>query len=174
VIDRVLIDTLKFKSKHLAGRWAAQIRKAPQLKHYNVLSDETLVAIGEAIFPQLAGFLEEGLNRSVLGAYFVKFGKGSVQHGFPLSESVYGLRLSQKVVLEYIESECIMDSSFTLYQTLSVIPKVADFFLLGCFYINKGFHEALFAQMNTADHVSEGLLKKYFKDDFFFKKEDQE
>jgi hypothetical protein len=171
MVDRVLIDTLNFKAVQLAERWVRQIRKAEQLKHYNVLSDETLRQLNESVFPQLARFLEHGLDRKLLGEYGVAMGKAGVKHGFPLSEVVYGLRLSQQVVLEYIESEFVLDNPVALYQTLSLVPKVADFFVLSCFYINKGFQEATVENLSAVENIPKDLLIKYFKDDFFYKKE---
>jgi hypothetical protein len=171
MIDRVLIDALKFKAKPLAQRWAALIREAPQLKHYNMLENDTLFNLNESIFFQLARFLEHGLDRSVLGDYFVRMGKNSVHHGFPLSETVYGLRISQQVIMRYMEGEFVLDDPVALYQALSVSAKVSDFFLLGCFYINKGFQEATIEKMSENDKLPRAMLTKYFKDDFFFKKE---
>ena len=171
MIDRVLIDTLNFKAAILAARWTKQIRKADHLRHYNALSDDKLRQLIESVFPQLARFLEHGLDRSILGEYCVTMGKSGVQHGFPLSEVVYGLRLSQQVVLEYIESEFVLDNPVALYQTLSLVPKVADFFVLGCFYINKGFQEATVEKLSAVENIPKETLTKYFKDDFFYKKE---
>jgi hypothetical protein len=171
MIDRILIDTLNFKIGPLSERWKNRIRAAQELKHYNALNDETLKMLNENIFPQLARFIEHGLDRSVLGDFFVKMGKLSVEYGFPLSETVYGLRLSQHIVMEYIENEFVLDNTVALYQTLSVLTKVADFFLLGCFYLNKGFQEATIEKMSVTDNISKKILAKYFKDDFFFKKE---
>jgi hypothetical protein len=45
---------------------------------------------------------------------------------------------------------------------------------MGCFYITRGYMEAVYTKMNSHDKVSEELLKKYFKDDFFFREEKHE
>lgn len=171
MIDRVLIDALNFKAQLLAQRWREVIRSAPEQKHYNALKDDRLDKLNESIFPQLARFLEHGLDRSILGEYFVKMGQNSVTRGFPLSETIYGLRVTQQIVLEYMESEFVLDNPIALYQALSIIPKVADFFILGCFYVNKGFQEATIEKMCVVDKIPMGTLTKYFKDDFFYKKE---
>jgi hypothetical protein len=56
-----------------------------------------------------------------------------------------------------------------MYQAMGVMTKVAEFFILGSFYVTKGFLEATYTHMSRNEDVSEELLKKYFKDDFFFK-----
>jgi hypothetical protein len=57
-----------------------------------------------------------------------------------------------------------------MYQSMGTLTKVAEFCLLASFYISKGFLEETYTHMSSHDNVSDELLKKYFKDDFFFKK----
>jgi hypothetical protein len=58
-----------------------------------------------------------------------------------------------------------------MYQSRGIMTEISEFFLLGCFYLTKGFLEATYTHMNSNDNVSKELLNKYFRDDFFFKKE---
>jgi hypothetical protein len=109
------------------------------------------------------------LDRSLVGGFFVTLGKEQVQRGIPVSETVYSVNLAQQTVIEYVMTDFALDSPIRMYQAMEVITKVAEFFLLGCFYLTKGFLEATYTQMHKKDHVSEELLKKYFADDFFFK-----
>jgi hypothetical protein len=66
-------------------------------------------------------------------------------------------------------SDFVLDNTVKMYQAMGVITKVAEFFLLASFYVTKGFLEETYANMNLHDNISEELLRKYFKDDFFFK-----
>jgi hypothetical protein len=68
-------------------------------------------------------------------------------------------------------TEFAPESPVKMYQSMGVISQVSEFFLLGCFYLTKGYLEAVYTKMNVHDSVEEELLKKYFKDDFFFKNE---
>jgi hypothetical protein len=63
------------------------------------------------------------------------------------------------------------ESPLRMYQSMGIMTQAAEFFLLGCFYLTKGFLEATYTHMNYQDKVSKELLQKYFKDDFFFKKD---
>jgi hypothetical protein len=171
MVDRVLIDTLNLTARDFAVKWKDKIRKAPQLKHYGVLSDEALVEADVPFYPLLARTLDRGLDRSMVGDFFVSLGKTRLRAGFPVSETIYAVNLAEQVVIEYLMNDFVLDSTVRMYQAMGVVSKVAEFFLLGCFYLNKGFLEATYTQMNKTDAVSEELLKKYFKDDFFFKKE---
>ena len=169
MIDHALIDDLNLKAQEFAGRWKNMVRKAPQLKHYNTLEDEVLIESDAVFYPLLSRTLDRGLDRAHMGTFFAKEGKSRMQEGYPISEVIYGINLTQKIVIEYIMTEFAPESPVRMYQSMGMVSQVSEFFLLGCFYLTKGYLEAVYTKMNVHDKVSEELLKKYFKDDFFFK-----
>ena len=171
MVDHALIDNLNLKAKDFAVKWKNTVRKAYQLHHYNTLDDETLIETEIPIFPLLGKILDRGLDRTLMGTFFVGIGKTRMQEGFPISEIIYAMNLTEKVIIEYIVTEFAPESPVRMYQSMGVISNISEFFLLGCFYITKGYLEAVYTKMNANDKVSEELLKKYFKDDFFFRKE---
>jgi hypothetical protein len=170
MVDRTLIDTLNLQSRDFAVKWKDFIRKAPQLKHYNQMDDEALIKADKPFYPLLSRTLDRGLDRSIIGDFFVKLGKDRLRSGFPISEVIYAINLAQKVVIEYLMTDSL-DNSMRMYQAMGALTKVAEFFLLGSFYLTKGFLEETYTTMSSHEKISEELLKKYFKDDFFFKKE---
>jgi len=171
MVDHALIDNLNIKAKDFAIRWKNLVRKATQLKHYNTLSDEELIAADATLYPVLSNTLDRGYNRSEIGGYFVNMGVKRMHDGFPVSEVIYAMSLAERIVIEYVMTEYAPESSVRMYQSMGVISKISEFFLLGCFYLTKGFLESVYMKMNVHDSVEEELLKKYFKDDFFFKSE---
>jgi hypothetical protein len=171
MVDGTIIDTLNINARDLAARWKNLIHKAPQLKHYNQLGDERLIAEGARIYPFLSRVLDRGLDRIELGDFFVRLGKEKMQENFPVSEVIYVINLSQQVVIQYIMTDFVLDSTIRMYQAMGVVKKVSEFFLLGCFYLTKGFLESTYTTMKGVDSVSEEFLKKYFRDDFFFKED---
>jgi hypothetical protein len=171
MVDRTLIDTLTFKSRDFAFRWKNAIRKVPQLKQYNRLDDAALIEIDTPFYPLLARAIDRGLDRSLIGDFFVKLGKNRMADGFPISEVIYAVNLAQQGVIEYLMTDFVLDSSVKMYQAMGLVTKVAEFFLLGSFYLTKGFFEATYVSMNSSDKIPEELLKKYFRDDFFFKQD---
>ncbi|MDR2793527.1 MAG: hypothetical protein LBB61_07665 [Treponema sp.] len=168
MVDRILIDTLHLKAHEFVRRWKYKLQKSPQLKRYNTLTDEQLDAHA-GVYPALAHTLDRGLDRSYVGGYFVGLAKTRMKEGYPISEIVYAMSLAQQTVIEYIMNDFLTDNPLKMYQTMETVNRVAEFFFLGCFYITKGFLEATYTEMSGKDAVSEELLKKYFKDDFFFK-----
>ena len=171
MVDHALIDNLNLKSRDFALRWKSMVRKANQLKHYNTLDDETLISANSALYPLLAKTLDRGWDRSLIGNHFVSLGKKRMQEGFPVSEVIYAINLTQKIIIEYIMTEFAPENPVRMYHSMGVVSRISEFFLLGCFYLTKGFLEAVYTNMSNHDSVSEELLKKYFRDDFFFKKE---
>ena len=169
MVDSVLIDTLNIQARDFAVRWKALIRKSPQLKHYNTMSDEDLIDANTKYYPLLAKTLDRGLDRASVGDFFVKIGKTREKAAFPISEVIYGINLAQQVVIGYLMTDFVLDSTVRMYQAMGIVNRVSEFFLLGCFYITKGFLECTYQEMSQNDKVSEELLKKYFRDDFFFK-----
>ena len=171
MVDQKLIDSFNLKSREFAGRWKNQVRKAHQLKHYNTLDDEALIEANYQFYPLLSKTIDRGLDRTSLGKFFVDIGKKRMRDGFPVSELIYAINLTEKIINEYIMTDFAPESPGKMYQSIHIISQVSEFFLLGCFYLTKGYLEAVYTTMNHHDKVSENLLKHYFKDDFFFKKE---
>jgi hypothetical protein len=169
MIDRVLIDTLNLKSRDFATRWKDAIRNNPQLRHYNKMSDQELVDSDIPFYSLLARTLDRGMDRSLVGNFFVSLGKDRMKKGFPISEVIFALSLLQKIIIEYMLTEFAPDNTMRMYQSMGALTNVSEFCLLGSFYISKGFLEETYTHMSSNDKISDELLKKYFKDDFFFK-----
>ena len=171
MVDQALIDNLNLKARDLAVKWKNQVRKATQLKHYNTLSDEALIEINASVYPILSKTLDRGVDRNTIGSYYVNIGKERMHSGYPVSEIIYAISITEKIVFEYIMTEYAPENPVRMYRSMGIISQLSEYFLLGCFYLTKGYLEAVYTKMNVHDKVEESLLKKYFKDDFFFKKE---
>ena len=169
MVERILIDTLNLRSRDFAVQWKDLIHKAPQLKHYNNMNDEALIEEGKLFSPLLSRALDRGTNRSLIGDFFVKLGKSHLKEGFPMSEVIYTINLIHKVIIEYLMTEFAPENPVRMYQAMGAMTRIAEFFLLSSFYITKGFLEETYMSMSSDDKISEDLLKKYFRDDFFFK-----
>jgi hypothetical protein len=171
MVDGTIIDTLNINARDLAAKWKNLIHKAPQLKSYNQIGDALIIEEGKRIYPLLSRILDRGLDRTALGDFFARLGKEKMRDGFPISEAIYAMNLCQQVVIQYIMTDFVLDNPVRMYQAMGVVNKVAEFFLLGCFYLTKGFLESTYTTMKGVDSVSEEFLKKYFRDDFFFKED---
>ena len=171
MVDHTLIDDLNLKAKDFAAKWKNMVRKAPQLKEYNLVDDEALINTNKQVYSLLSKTLDRGFDRSLIGNFFVNLGKTRMEDGFPISEVIYSFNYAERIVIEYIMTEFAPENPVKMYQSMGILSKVSEFFIMGCFYLTKGYLEAVYTKMNVHDSVSEELLQKYFKDDFFIKKE---
>ena len=171
MVDHVLIDNLNLKARDFAVKWTHMVRKAHKLKHYNTMKDEELIEADAPIYPLLSRVLDRGLDRDHIGNFFARLGKARMNDGYPVSEVIYAMSLAERVVIEYIMTEFAPENPVRMYQSMGIISRVSEFFLLGCFFLTKGYLEAVYTKMNVHGSVEEELLKKYFKDDFLFKDE---
>jgi len=172
MIDRVLIDTLNLRSRDFASRWKDAIRRSPQMKHYNRLDDSALIEADMPFYPLLARTLDRGLDPSIVGDFFAAVGRRRMRDGFPISEVIFAINLFQKTVIEYLMTEFAPENPMRMYQSMGALTRVAEFCLLGSFYTCRGFIEETYTSMSVHDEISEELLKKYFKDEFFAKNGD--
>ena len=171
MVDHVLIDNLNLKARDFAVKWTHMVRKAKKLKHYNTMSDAELIEASVPVYPLLSNTLDRGMNRDLVGDFFVRLGKKRMNGGYPVSEVIYATSITERVVIEYIMTEFAPENPVRMYQSMGIISRVSEFFLLGCYFLTKGYLEAVYTKMNIHDRVEEELLKKYFKDDFLFKDE---
>jgi len=169
MVDHVLIDNLNLKARDFTVKWMHMVRKAKQLNHYNKMNDDELLEADSGVYSLLSKTLDKGLNRDDIGGFFVRLGKKRMREGYPISEIIFAINLVERVVIEYILTEFAPENPVRMYQSMGIISRISEFFLLGCFYLTKGFLEAVYTKMNVHDSVEEELLKKYFRDDFFFK-----
>jgi hypothetical protein len=173
MIDGILIDTLNLRARDFALRWKNFVRKAPQLKQYNDIDDDALIELAQPFYRLLSQVLDRGLDRSLVGGFFVKLGKKRLNEGFPVSEVVYAINLAHQSVIEFLMTEYAPENPVRMYSAMGAMTRIAEFFMLGSFYMIKGFFEETYTSMSRRDNISEDLLKKYFSDDFFFKKDEE-
>jgi hypothetical protein len=162
-------DVLSVNSESLAKIWIRKVRKAPNLKSYNNLDDDALIKINSRIYRTLALWFEKEADRNQIGAFFADIGKSRRREGFAVSEVAYALFLAQRAVLEYLTTDYLNDSSLALYNAMNLSGQVADFFLLGTYYMMKGYLEDTFIALNRDESMPIETLRKYFCDEFFFK-----
>jgi hypothetical protein len=153
----------------IGERWLKKIRDAKNLKALNALSEPELHSIHDEILRKLARWFEKSADKNELGTFFVMVGKEYCALGIPVSELTWALSLDRKAVTEYLFEEEDLEGAHRIYALMDASDKVADFFMLGAYYLTKGYLEATFISLHHGEKMSEEVLSKYFKDDFFFK-----
>jgi len=166
---KAVSDILNMNCENLARLWIRKVRQSSNLHDYNSLNDAELEKMNSKIYRMLALWFEKEADRNQIGAFFVELGKTRQKEGFAVSEVSYALFLAQRSVLEYLTNENMIDSSMALYTIVNLTGQVADYFFLGSYYMMKGYLEDTYLAMGRDEAMSDEKLKKYFRDEFFFK-----
>lgn len=153
----------------IGKRWIDAVRKEPRLKALAALPDEELLSIHEEVIRKLGRWFEKEADRNEIGAFFVTAGKEYCSLGVPVSELSWAFALDRKTVTDFLVGEEDLEGAHRIYSLLEAVDRVADFFLLGSYYLTRGFLEETIFRMRKGDALSDEVLKKYFKDDFFMR-----
>jgi hypothetical protein len=167
-----LDDILAGIDPGIGKNWVAKIRESTtQIKVFDKIGDEELLSVHGEIIKKLGRWLDRSADKNELGAFFVIIAKEYCAQGVPLSELTFALMLDRKTVSEYITSGANFEGAFQIYSIMETVNMVDDFFFLGMHYVTKGYLEETFLRFRNAENVSVEVLRKYFPDDFFFKRQ---
>lgn len=167
---RSLEAILSGTTAEIGDRWLAKIRSAQNLKSFRTLSDAELLSLHGEIMSKLARWFEKEADKNEIGGFFVMVGKEYCALGISVSELTMALSQDRKAVVEYLLANEELEGAHRIYALMDTADQVADFFMLGSYYLTKGFLEETFLRMGRGEKMSNEVLGKYFKDDFFFKK----
>jgi hypothetical protein len=153
----------------IGERWLSKLRAAENLKSLGALSDSELLSLHAEFINKLGRWFEKEADKNEIGAFFVMVGKEYCALGVPVSELTMALSQARKAVVEYLVAEEDLEGAHRIYALMDAADQVADFFMLGSYYLTKGYLEETFVRLRKGEKMSNEVLGKYFKDDFFFK-----
>jgi hypothetical protein len=164
------LETIIAGSAHEIGdRWLAKLRSSDNLKSFRVLDDAELRSVHDEVIRKLGRWFEKEADKNEIGAFFVMLGKEYCAEGISISELTMALAQDRKIVVEYLGSEEDLEGAHRIYALMEAADQVADFYMLGAYYMTKGFLEGTFVRMRRGEKLTDEVLGKYFTDDFFFK-----
>ncbi len=161
-------EFFRFNIEKVASIWIEKVRHSPNLKRFGELTEDQLRAINAEVGTSLAHWLEDSADRVSLGAFFVRMGKDRLKQGLSMSETIYSLSLLERSIIEFLDGN-ILENSLELYRGLELTIIISEYFMLGTYYFTKGFLEDAYLGMNREARLSDETLRRFFKDDFFFK-----
>jgi hypothetical protein len=167
-----LDDILAGTAEGIGKRWLAKVREATgNIKDLNTVSDEELLSVHATLMRKLARWLERSADKNELGTFFVTVAQEYCAQGVPLSELTFAIMLDRKEVTEHIAEGTVLEGAFQIYSLMETVNMVDDFYFLGMHYMTKGFLEKTFMRFRVGENIPVDVLRKYFPDDFFFKRE---
>ncbi|MGO8695512.1 MAG: hypothetical protein ACLQMF_17765 [Rectinemataceae bacterium] len=164
-----LEDILAGAAPDIGRRWLYKLRGEKSLKGMNQLVDAELLSVHESVMHILAGWFDHSLDKNLIGAFFVMMGKEYCAQGIPLSELTFAIRLDRKSVSEHLIENTVVEGASRMYTLMAACDELSEFFMLGAYYLSKGYLEETFLRIRNCEDIPEDILTKYFKDDFFFK-----
>lgn len=153
----------------ISDRWLEKVRAAPNLKAFRGLADAELRSLNEEILRKLARWFQKEADKNELGGFFVMVGKEYCALGISVSELTMALTQDRKAVVEYLLANEDLEGAHRIYALMEAADEAADFFMLGSYYLTKGYLEETFLRLRHGEKLTNEVLSKYLKDDFFFK-----
>ncbi len=167
--SKALLDLLASDTAVIATTEMAKLRDLPALKTLGGLQNDQLIDINSQIYRGLIKWFDKSGGKNEVGATFASIGKTLCTAGIPVSESIYFLVVSRKSLVDHFQRDSMMENSLELYSILQTVDQISDFYALGSYYLTKGYLEDTFKALAKNAAIPESELRKYFKDDFFFK-----
>ena len=166
---RSLEAILAGKTPEIGRRWIVKIRKADNLRGLGVLSDSELLGFHAEVMGKLARWFEKEAGKNEIGAFFVGIGKEYCSQGLPISELTMALVHLRKTVTDYLLEAEDLDGAHRIYALMEAVDSLSDFYMVGAYYLTKGYLEETFLRMSAGEKMSREVIGKYLNDDFFFK-----
>jgi hypothetical protein len=166
---RSLEAILAGTAPEIGERWLSKIRASENLRGFRDIADAELLSLHQEVVVKLGRWFEKEADKNEIGAFFVMVGKEYCAMGIPVSELTMALSQDRRAVVEYLVAEEDLEGAHRIYALMDAADQVADFFMLGSYYLTKGFLEETFLRMRRGENISREVLSKYLKDDFFFK-----
>ncbi|MCP4220524.1 MAG: hypothetical protein GY765_38200 [bacterium] len=152
----------------MARKWAKGIMNSKFTKTYRELPEEALVKLGKNVYENLAKWLDRDTTRIEIGKIYAEVGKQRYNEGYPLCEVIYAVNYEKRMLAQHIAATELMPDALNLYNTMNFVSKLNDFFDSACFYLIRGFQEALFKKATQMKGLDNEKMKELFPKGSFY------
>jgi len=144
MIDEQLVHIVESRAEAIAGQWAKEIRASRYTPTYSRFSHAELTERSRRVYENLGNWLDMDTGSDEIGREYAQLGRTRYMEGFPLSEILYGLHITKKVVWRHIMSSGLLNSALEIYRALDLIVRLFHFYDLAAFFIARGYQDALY------------------------------
>jgi hypothetical protein len=167
-IGNKLLDTIERNSKDLGMKWARGMIQSEYTIIYKKFSEEELNRRGKDDFDNLVRSVGEAIDMKEIGKTYVKVGRARYQEKFSLSELLFAIHYSKKILWEHVISSGFFSDTLGLYQAMNMMMKIDNFYDLACIYLIRGYSEALFMKLARENRIDNLNIKELFPEGSFF------
>ena len=137
-----LIHLIESHWDEIVARVVDQIRREPQMTHFQTIAQTELREWGQALLQNLGHWLAAG-NEDDLAHKYEHLGKLRFEEDVPLYESVHALCIIREKMLDFVEEHIFSKSSLELYAEEELERRLGRFFDLLTIHLVRGYERAL-------------------------------
>ncbi len=168
LIVHKLLETIGNQSLELGMKWARGILDSEYTLTYKQFTNEELTKRGKDDFDNLVKWIAQDIDMKVIGKVYLKVGKARYVEKFPLSEILFAIHYSKKILWEHIISSGFFTDTLGLYQAMTMMMKIDNFYDIACIYLIRGYSEAMFTKLTKDNRINFLDIKDLFPEESFF------
>ena len=167
-IGHKLLETIGSQSLELGTKWARGMLDSEYTLTYKHFTNEELTKRGKDDFDNLVRWMTQDIDMKEIGKVYLKVGKTRYVEKFPLSEILFAIHFSKKVLWEHIISSGFFTDTLGLYQAMTMMMKIDNFYDIACIYLTRGYSEAMFTKLSKDNRINCLDIKDLFPEESFF------
>lgn len=168
LIGHKLLETIGNQSLELGMKWARGILDSEYTLTYKHFTTGELTKRGKDDFDNLVRWITEDIDMKAIGSVYLKVGKARYVEKFPLSEILFAIHFSKKILWEHIISSGFFTDTLGLYQAMTMMMKIDNFYDIACIYLIRGYSEAMFTKLTKDNRINCLDIKDLFPEESFF------
>ena len=167
-IGNKFLEAIGKHSLDLGMKWASGMMDSEYTLTYKTFSEEELIRRGKDDFDHLVRWMEQDIDIKEIGKIYLKVGRARYNEKFPLSEVLFAIHYSKKILWEHVVSSGFVSSTLGLYQATHMMMKINNFYDVACIYLIRGYSEALFIKLSRENRLTGLDIKELFPEGSFF------
>ncbi|MCK4835522.1 MAG: hypothetical protein KAT17_02750 [Candidatus Aminicenantes bacterium] len=167
-IGNKFLEAIGSHSLDLGMKWARGMINSEYTITYKHFSEEELTKRGKDDFDNLVRWMEQDIDIKEIGKIYLKVGKARYNEKFPLSEIIFAIHYSKKILWEHVVSSGFVSSTLGFYQATQMMMKINNFYDAACIYLIRGYSEALFIKLSRDNRIDYSAIKDLFPEGSFF------
>jgi hypothetical protein len=136
-----LIHLIEAHQEHIAANVIREIRRHPEMPHFQKLSDAELRERGQQILENLDHWLAAG-REAEIGQQYESLGKARFEESIPLHESVRALAIIKDKMIDFVHEQGVARNSMDFYAEEELERRFGHFFDTLTIHMVRGYETA--------------------------------
>ncbi len=163
MIDQHLVHMIENAAPAIAVQWTSEILTCPFTPTYRKFSEKELNERSRTVYENLGKWLDMDSSNQEISREYSILGRKRYQEGFSLSEVLYALHVTKKILWRHVNSTGILKSALEMYRTMDIVVRLFHFYDLAAFFICRGYQGELFRAVKESQPDSGPILANLFR-----------